>query len=156
MKLASALLTTLLATSLAACDSDDPEDMPPPELRVTADTTEVAQGGTITLTIEVENFELTHEGEHMHLELEDDLDLRSPDAPALAEETYDGPRIGHVHVYLDDVMTNPLAMITTETGEVVIDAEPGAHTLINRLHAADHTIIEPQIIHEIDINVLAP
>lgn len=157
MKLASPLLSALLATTLLGCSEEPEEELPPPELRVTPDTTEVVQGGTITLTIEVENFELSGEGEHMHLELDEDLELRSPGEPDVLEaEAYDGARVGHVHVYIDDLMTNPAAMLTTTPGEVVVDVEPGAHTLINRLHAADHTIIEPQIIQEIDITVLAP
>ncbi|MEX1362435.1 MAG: hypothetical protein AB1Z98_04870 [Nannocystaceae bacterium] len=177
MKLAAPLLSILLAMTAFGCDEDEAvADMPAPVLRVEADVTEVMPGDTITLTIEVDNFTLSgedhdhdHGDDHEHLERGFEPGLASPSGPAAAEEghedhdhdhgddaAYDGPREGHVHVYLDDTMVDPLAMLTTATGEVVIDAEPGTHTLINRLHGADHKIIEPQIIEEIEITVLAP
>lgn len=177
MKLAAPLFSILLAMTAFGCDEEETGEIEPaPVLRVEADVTEVMPGDTITLTIDVEHFTLSGEGEthdhdhgddHEHLERGFEPGLVSPDEPAAAEAghgdhdhdadaVYEGPREGHVHVYLDDTMVNPLAMLTTSTGEVVIDAEPGPHTLINRLHGADHKIIEPQIIEEIEITVLAP
>ncbi|MCA9650319.1 MAG: hypothetical protein KC501_10445 [Myxococcales bacterium] len=156
MKRLGPLLVTLLAASSIACTGDDDEGGPAPTLMMTADRSEIATGETITLTIEVENFELSGE-EHQHLERGFDPPLAAePGDPLAAEAEYTGPRVGHVHVYLDDLMVNPLAMITTSPGQVVVDAEPGAHTLIGRLHGTDHKIIEPQIIDEVEITVLAP
>ena len=56
---------------------------------------------------------------------------------------------------VDDLMTNPLAMITTPRATVQIpsDMPAGPHQLILRLHDGTHRIIEPQVIERIDITV---
>lgn len=171
MHLVRSLSIALLATSMFACDAEEEEEhQGPPTLIVEADVTEVMPGETITLTFEVENFSFSgeegdHDHEHEHEGLARQFDPKLVAAgEAIGAEgdhdheggDYDGPRVGHVHVYLDDLMTNPLAMITKSTGEVVIDTTAGSHTLISRLHSADHRIIEPQVIDEIEISVLTP
>lgn len=62
---------------------------------------------------------------------------------------------GHIHVYLDDLMTNPLAQEEALEFTLTIpdDTEPGEHTLIARLHNRDHIIYKPEVTKETDITV---
>lgn len=109
--------------------------------------TMVAPGETIQATFEVHNFEFSMDGHdhggHDHAQGGDAIEFRAA-CPT-----------GHVHIYLNDLETNPVAMQTTSTGDVVIpeDAPVGEHTLIARLHNADHTILEPQVMMELTITV---
>jgi len=163
MRIPSSLFAAALLTTLAGCtDGEEEQDHEPaPTLMVSADVTDIMSGDTITLTIDVEHFTLSgeagddHDHDHENLELDFDPPLAAPSDPFAAdvENHYEGPREGHVHVYLDDYMTNPLAMLTTSTGEVMVEADPGSHTLLCRLHGSDHKIIEPQIAVDIDIAV---
>ncbi len=152
MRHLSSLCAALLLTTTLACSGDEEEGGPTPTIRAEADVTEIMSGDTVTLTFEIEHFTLSGESDHEHLELDFDPPLTAQADPFAAGE-YTGPSEGHVHVYLDDLEENPLAMITTVTGEVVVEADPGAHTLICRLHGSDHKIIEPQIIDEVDLTV---
>lgn len=163
MRIVSSLFAAVLATTAFGCDTAEEEE-PAPTLRAEADVTEIASGDTVTLTFTIENFTLTgeaghddhdhdHDHDHDNLELDFDPPLVAGNDPFADGDHYDGPREGHVHVYLDDFMTNPIGTITTLTGEVVVEADPGPHVIMARLHGADHMIIEPQIIDEIDITV---
>jgi hypothetical protein len=132
------------------CTGPEEEAGPPAILSFTVDPATVVAGADTTASVEVENFELTghhEEGEGGHEHEEGDHD-------------HDGVAVqrGHVHIYLDDVMTNPLLMLVTPEGALTIpvDVAPGAHTLIARLQDEDHKIIEPQVTAEVDIEVLAP
>jgi len=164
MRIPSSLLAAALLTTLAGCTDGEEDHEPTPTLMISADVTDIMSGDTITLTIDVEHFTLSGEADgghddgqdgHENLELDFDPPLVAPSDPFAAdvENHYEGPREGHVHVYLDDYMTNPLAMLTTSTGEVIVEADPGSHTLLCRLHGSDHKIIEPQITFDIDIAV---
>lgn len=164
--IALGFISTLGLLVGGACDADT--DATPPQcpggpelVEVTAPDT-AAAGATITLAFEVKNFEFSmggeahhdedpeggeHEGgEHEGGEHEGGVDPISADT---------GCTVGHVHVYLDDLMTEPLAQITVASGDVVLPAgiEPGEHRLINRLHDASHKIIEPQVVVEHPITI---
>lgn len=162
------LLVPTLVLSLGACDDNEPADPvcdgEPELLKVTAPDS-AAAGGTITMAFEVAHFEFSREGSghedggheggghdgdedggHEGAQPSDDNELRAADSTSA--ET--GCFVGHVHVYVDDLMSNPIAQITVESADVVLpdDLAPGEHRLINRLHAASHKIIEPQVILE--------
>lgn len=131
------ILTVLLALALTAgCEEPCPwgEDDLPAIDSVTASATTVSAGEDIDLTFELSFFQLTGEENHSH------------DGDGHDDHGHGGTSAcpaGHVHVYLDDLMTNPLGMPTTETATVTIpeDTLAGEHTLIARLHNADHTIL---------------
>ena len=131
-----------------ACDpaeDEAPECGGDPELISAGDLPDTAAGGDMMmLAFEVDYFEFSMEGgEHggEHDGGHDGGDKVSP----ISEDT--GCHVGHVHVYLDDLMTDPLAQLTTAEGHVVLpdDIETGDHRLIMRLHDATHRIIEPQV-----------
>ena len=119
-----------------------------------------AVGTEVTSTVEVADFELTghsdegHDhgdeghGDDKHGHDHGDEDGHSDD---------DGAKVmkGHVHIYMDDLMTNPLLQQAQQTSAFTIpdDIEPGMHTLIARLHDAGHLIIEPQITLEVMFEV---
>jgi hypothetical protein len=73
----------------------------------------IPRAGTITMTVEVEDFELG----------------------------------GHIHTYLDNTETNPLAQTTRTSFPVVISSStaPGAHKLIVAPHGEDHRTLEPEV-----------
>lgn len=175
-----ALGSLTLCLGISACDD---EAEPPPEVRIAATPMSVAAGDVVTVDVEVEHFELaepdgTHgehdhgdhdhdnlekggsfpvgssleplaEGEHEH---EEDHDH---DHGSSASGDYDGPRIGHYHIYLDDLMTEPLVQGWQDSVEVTIPADTaaGSHMLMLRLHGLDHRIIEPQIVGSTMIEV---
>lgn len=149
------LLTTSLLGPVAGCDSDPAECPGAPELLAfELSATTVAPGDTLTATFEVDNFVFSMEGDHGHLS-------RAPGQPLVFrsgdhdEDDLSACTVGHVHIYIDDLMTNPLAQQTHPEGDFVIpaDATAGEHRLIARLHSADHKIIEPQVILEQPITV---
>jgi len=160
-------LAPLFAFSVAigagvACDpaeDEAPECGGDPALVSAGDLPDTAAAGDMmTLAFEVEFFEFSgdgggHEGhdhgDHDHGdEHEDHGDHDDEKVSVTSEET--GCFVGHVHVYLDDLMTDPVAQLTTESGEVMLpaDVEAGEHRLIMRLHDATHRIIEPQVVLE--------
>ncbi|MEM6996173.1 MAG: DUF6130 family protein [Myxococcota bacterium] len=162
----AALSTLLLAAT--ACDSDadaDPVCEGEPELVSVQAPDTAAPGDAIEMTFEVNNFEFSREGDghdhdHDHEDHGDDGDPAAPGddvefraVDPISAET--GCFVGHVHVYIDDVMTNPVAQLTVESGSVTLpdDLEPGEHRLINRLHDSTHKIIEPQVIVEHTITI---
>ncbi len=132
------------ATAGAACDGDgDPAAMCPGDPQIvdfSVTPTTVMAGGTLDGAIDT----------HNHL-LEGHDDAMGSDA----HDDDSGCEAGHVHVYLDDLMDNPLVMTgsTTFTIDIPADVTPGQHTLIARLHRVDHTIIEPQVTAEVTITV---
>jgi hypothetical protein len=155
MRIASSLVLGALVSTLAfGCDSEE-DPQPPPTLSVEATPTEISSGDSVTLKFTIENFTLSGEHDHAHLEAAFDPDLAARPDPLEAEDVaeYDGPREGHVHVYLDDFETNPIGMLTVTEAEVVVEAEPGTHTLLCRLHGSDHKIIEPQVIDSVELTV---
>ncbi len=118
------------------------EEEPPEIISFSVEPTTVEAGGDCISTVEVHHFELTGEADHEHDE-----------AGAGGED-----HMGHVHIYLDDLMTNPVLMQVelVETVTIPDDTEAGTHTLIARLHNSEHEIIEPQVIAEVDIEVTDP
>lgn len=125
-----------------------PEGAPVIESLALSPTT-VAPGDEIAGTVVVQNFELSGEADHQHAQ---GLDRWPQDTGDHGTSECAG---GHLHVYLDDVMTNPLAMpVTGEfTFTIPTGTAAGAHTILGRLHNRDHTIVEPQVIEEVDITV---
>jgi hypothetical protein len=131
-----------------------------PTLRLSVSPETIAGGDMVTFEFTIENFTLAEHGhdEEGHLALDADFELRSEVEPARDgdhgdEAQYAGPREGHVHVYVDDLMTNPILQTVELTPSVVLDAAPGQHEIIARLHGTDHRIIEPQITDSVTINV---
>lgn len=149
----SALLLSLLA--LAACSDHDHgtecDAGDPAITSLTFTPTTVGPGGDLTGTVVVENWTLTGEEGHTHTESLGP----SPQADGHDEGACN---TGHLHVYLDDLMTNPLTQAVTSEFVITIptDTTLGSHTIMGRLHNADHTIYEPQVIAEVDIEVAAP
>lgn len=136
-----------------ACDPDEdaaPECGGEPELISAGDLPDTAAAGDmLMMAFEVEYFEFSMEGAgHDHDHDAHDDGGEEEKVSAISDET--GCYVGHVHVYLDDLMTDPLAQITTPEGSVMLpdDIEAGDHRLILRLHDATHRIIEPQVILE--------
>lgn len=126
------------------CTGSEGEELPPEIVSFEIDPATVVAGGEVTSHIEVANFEMSghHEGDHH------------------ARVAHDGEHHGakgHVHIYLDDLMSNPLLMQVEheEVLQIPLETEPGAHTLIARLHGDDHKILEPQVTAAFDIDVLA-
>ena len=137
MKRHTILTIALAATALlgfAGCS----EELEPPEIlnfTVTPDT--MNAGDTITGDVETLNFELaSHAGGD-------------------AGDVHHDGNAGHFHVYLDDLMTNPLVMPDENPFEIPmpVDATPGQHSLIVRLQNLDHTILEPQVTFTATITV---
>jgi len=114
---------------------EDPTELP--QIRsVTVDPPEAQAGTTVLIEVEVDNFELAEHGEEH-------------------TEGNHGVRDGHVHVYLDSLLDEPLAMPSTNVFQIAIPGSTtsGSHQLIMRLHSADHLIIEPQTISAATITV---
>jgi hypothetical protein len=151
------LVCFFAVVALAACDEhgvDCPTEEPTVAMTLSPDT--VAPGGDVEGTIVVENFELSGEAGHSHTEGVGE----PPGAEPLHDDGEDEEACagGHVHVYLDDLMTNPLTQATTAEFVITIpdDAADGMHAVIGRLHNRDHTIIKPEITTEVEITVAAP
>jgi len=145
-----------LLVLLVACGGSEP--MEPEILSFVVDPEVAAQGEEVTATFELAHFTLT--GEEGHAHEEDgmgDMDGME-DGEHEGHDSHDGEtQMGHVHIYLDDLETNPLAMQTELVGTFIVpeDTEIGEHTLIARLHDSDHLIIEPQVTAEFDLDVMA-
>ena len=140
-----AALLTLMACGEAAVD--------PAILAFTVDPGNVAAGGTVQVMVELEGFTLTgHDmsGSMSGMDMDMDMDMDHDDHDHHSDGTS-----GHIHIYLDDVETNPLAMMGTSMAEITIpvDTEVGAHTLIARLHDASHLILDPEVVETVDLDV---
>ena len=156
-----------LLTAPIACDSDDDEAAvcpgAPELVKVHAPDT-AAAGDTIAVSFDVTNFEFSMEGEHDHGDHDHgDHDSGGDEsggdesgsggfefraAEAMSTET--GCYVGHVHVYVDDLMTDPIAQVTVPSADIVLpsDLAPGEYNFIYRLHDATHKIITPEVIVE--------
>lgn len=143
------MIRTAVALTLVGLIGCGKGDVPDPEiLSFEVDPSEIPAGSMATVTIEVENFAFSEHHTDDPMTMGVDHGDEDHDAGDVAE--------GHVHVYLDDLETNPLVMMMSETAELMIpmDTTLGAHTLIARLHDADHLILEPQTTAEVDITVV--
>jgi hypothetical protein len=126
----------LLAAFALACDDHDDG---PPTLSASIDPSTVEQGSVTTLSVTVTNFILAGHG-------------------AAADDHHDddaAPDEGHYHVYLDTTEDNPILMGETPTSDLTIDAAPGDHELIVRLHDLQHVIIQPEVKVVLPLTVLA-
>jgi hypothetical protein len=142
----------ILASSLVGCSDDAPScpSRSPAILSFTVAPTSAAPGETLAATLVVENFELGGGDAHAHAHpLSEPLhaDTDEPICPG-----------GHLHVYLDDVMTNPLVMIEATEFPIALphDVTEGDHTLIARLQNHDHTIVKPEVTAEASITIVVP
>jgi hypothetical protein len=127
-----------LILGFTACGGD------PAITSVTANPSTVARGGLTTLTVELENVELGLAADHHGLT-----------ARGLQAAHGESPAGMHLHTYLDDLETNPLAQTSSVTFPVIIPLATavGPHQLIVRLHMSDHTILEPQVLLPVAITV---
>ncbi len=134
------LLLAALAALLVACPATEEHSEAPEIESWTVDPLTVMPGDEVTSTFTFQHFELTGE------ESEDGHEHEDGDS----DDNH-----GHVHIYWDDLETNPLLMqvISEDVLTIPSDADDGPHTLIARLHNAEHLIIEPQVIEEIEITV---
>jgi hypothetical protein len=145
----------IIASALVFGCSGNDEELPPPTIQVSVSPDTIASGDMVTVTVQVENFSLPtdQDHDHDHLELEPSGALQAGASPAKHGDDYHGPREGHYHLYLNDLMSNPLVHAYEHEVSVVIEAEPGQHEIIARLHGLDHRIIEPQITDSTPITV---
>lgn len=139
-----------LVSLSVGCNGDDEDDLPPPTVQVSISPDTIASGDMITVDVEVEHFTLSdgqdHDHDHEDLQLDRTPGLRAGVAPqAHGDGAYHGPREGHYHVYLDDLESNPLVHTSEHRVTLAVEADPGQHEIIVRLHSLDHRIIEPQI-----------
>ncbi len=102
----------------------------------------VAAGDAVDVTVDGE-----HLGDLMPTSDGTDMDMEHEEESACPG--------GHLHVYLDDLDSNPLTMQEAKAFPMDIPADTpvGPHTLIVRLHNKDHTIYEPQVTMEAQITV---
>lgn len=123
-------------------------DDPAPTVSITVTPDRLSSGGTTRADISVTDFELAAE-DHAHVRAQ----ASGHEAEGEHEHTGDIPRIGHYHIYLDSMETNPILMGHESSVELTVTASAGPHRLIVRLHNLDHTIIEPQITGEAAITI---
>lgn len=139
-------LLVMFPFALGACeDGHTHEQCDMPTISVEADPTTIASGDDVTLTVTVENFTLMDPEGHDHGdERPDDTQFR---------DGYEGACEGHYHVYLDDLMTQPLLMAWEEEISVTVDADAGEHELFVRLNDGGHKIIQPEVVDSVMITV---
>lgn len=140
-------LVLLSVALLVGCGPEEPAEI----VSFAVEPSEVEAGAEVTTTVDVEHFEFAGHGSGMMDETDD-----MPHGDGMDDDR--GEMRGHVHIYLDDLETNPLLMQGTRTASVMIpvDTEPGEHTMFARCHREDHRIVEPEVIAEATITVLAP
>lgn len=108
------------------------------------DPTDLAVGGQADVHVEVAHFSLTEHSEASTAHEEG------------GEHAEGEVQSGHVHVYLDDLETNPLLMMSGADGTITIPSGTaiGSHVLIARLHGDDHLIVEPEVTSDVAIEVV--
>jgi hypothetical protein len=144
MPLFCVALALLLA--LAGC-SDPCADAEPPELSEFSITpADPTAGDTVSLSLAVSHFTLTG-----HEDGEDDHDHDHGDDHS--EQT--SCSAGHVHIYLDDLDGDLLAMVVTESADLLIPSTvtAGSHTLIARLQDENHAALVPEVTASFEITV---
>lgn len=133
MKGVLAVTTGAALLLIASACGNDKHDCPSASFTTfTATPNTVAAGGTVGIAVA---------GDHLNFETDADHDEECPG--------------GHLHIYLDDLMTNPIVMEEVDAFDAVIPTgtSAGAHTLIIRLHNHDHTIVEPQVTMQTSLTV---
>ncbi len=145
------VVTGVIAMVVGGCD--DSHDVSCPEgepvfesMTLTPDT--VAPSADVDVVVVVSNFELSGEaGSHTEGLNPTPQDAADSDATACPG--------GHVHVYLDDLMTNPLIQAVESEFTITIpqDTAPGAHIIIGRLQNRDHSILTPEVTLEVNLTV---
>lgn len=119
----------LTVVGLAACGAGEPKIT-----SFTLNPSTIAKGGSTTVTIAVENFTLIDHGNGAQA-------LR-PSHEGVADNDS-----GHLHIYLDDTMTNPVVMTasTTFTVKTSSTIATGDHKLIAQLRRVDHLLVSPEV-----------
>ena len=143
------LSASLLALLIALSGCPDPcADAEPPEIgEFSVDPADPAAGDTVTVTLDLHHFSLTGHGDEDEGHHDDEDEGHHDDDAAC--------NAGHVHVYLDDLEGDLLAMIVTETADLDIPSSitSGAHTLIARLQGEDHAAVVPEVTASFEITV---
>jgi len=127
----------LLAT---ACQSSDCPEGEPAISALSADKTEVAAGGDVTLTIAVSNFSMTGHHDDGHDEEHHDEGCGNS---------------GHAHVYLDSIEGELLGMALEASITVAIPdgTTAGPHKLVAQLQDVNHKPVEPKVTRDVAITV---
>jgi hypothetical protein len=125
----------VLAVALAFGAACSPVESDP-VITASASPSQVAPGGTTTVSVEVDNFELVD--------------------PATHTEVVEGE--GHYHVYLDEVSGDALAIEHRRTVDVTIpsDVTGTIHHLIISLRNSDHSERDPPVRKDVIVEVIAP
>jgi hypothetical protein len=134
MRTLRALAALSFALGLGAACAPAESD---PVITASASPSQVAPGGTTTLSVEVDNFELVD--------------------PATHTDVVEGE--GHYHVYLDEVAgTDALAIEHRNSVDVTIpsDVTGTIHRLIISLRNSDHSERDPIARKEVIIEVIQP
>jgi hypothetical protein len=119
----------LTVFGLAACGAGEPKIT-----SFTLNPSTIAKGGSTTVTIVVENFTMISD--------HDGAQALRPSHEGVADNDS-----GHLHIYLDDTMTNPLVMTasTTFTVKTSSTIAAGDHKLIAQLRRIDHLLVSPEV-----------
>lgn len=130
------LALTLFGLCLSACGAGEPKIS-----SVTINPSSIAAGGSTTMTVALENFTLIPD---------DDAAALRPEHEGTADNDS-----GHMHVYLDDVMSNPLVMTASTTFPVktASTTSKGAHKLIVQLRRTDHLAVTPEVKAEVALTI---
>ena len=122
-----ALAITMLG--LTACGAGEPKIT-----SFTLNPSTIAKGGSTTVTIAIENFTLIPD--------DDGAQALRPSHEGVADNDS-----GHLHIYLDDTMTNPVVMTASTTFSVKTSStiSLGDHKLIAQLRRTDHLIVSPEV-----------
>ena len=133
--------------ALSSCTEQCEWEGDPQIASFTSSSDTVLQGGELDLELTTDFFEIR--GDHHGDDEEGDGHDHDHDH---GPEPCPG---GHPHIYLDDLMSNPLIHATSSQITVTIpeDTEPGEHTLIARLHDDEHLIVDPEVAAEKVIEV---
>ncbi|MEQ9538997.1 MAG: hypothetical protein RIU46_19765 [Deltaproteobacteria bacterium] len=150
MKVQSMMKPSLTAAALALVFAAGCGQADPMLHAVTVSPATVAAGEDLTLTVDLENFDLVNPDGHAH-------GLRAADeSHEHGEADGDYPSEGHFHVYMDSVEQNPLmincpdhcmhsAFAKEVRARIPDGTAAGMHTIIVRLNDNSHMTLTPHI-----------
>ncbi len=143
----------ICAIAFAGCIFDGNEH--PRIQEVIVEPSTVTAGDTVTVTVHTTHFTLVHDGDSGGEGDDDGEGEHEGDDDGEGHHGGGDANSGHFHIYLDNLLDNPLAMPHMQIFEIQIPEEtaPGTHQLIVRLQHASHLIIEPQVISAAAITV---
>ncbi len=146
-----AFASLALVCAASACSTKtEPNPVPgppPPTLAMTITPTTIAQLGKFHVKMAVTNFTIKDIGVAAEMAIE---------SGKIAAD----PTVGHWHLYVDSTDTDPLEEDgTTLEKDLLLPCalakpiDPGAHTLIGRLHFTSHKIVFPEVTSKVDVTV---